>query len=380
MLEKIPKISFKVSRNFIYFYSFLVGIFSGFGAYLFSLTIAYSEKLILSNLIGLNLKHPKGEFQFSTHITNMEPNLALLFFLPIIGGLITGWIISFCPEAGGGGSDALINVFHNKEGKMNPRTPFIKSLATIVTLSTGGSGGKEGPISQIGAGFGSVLADFLKVGARARRTLLLAGTAGGLGAIFHAPLGGALTAVELVYKEDIESDSLVSCIISSVTSYLIYSTLHGKITTIYEVNNIKFENYYELFFYIILAVICFLFGSLFIKIFRKTQDIFLSLKVNPIFKPAIGGFFVSCIIIFFPSVLGSGAGSIQSMIDGSFISEFQTTSSLSFLHPILFLFTIAILKMLTTSFTIGSGGSAGLFVPALFIGGILGSAVGLFLI
>ena len=380
MIKQIPKISFKVAgRNSIYLYSFIVGIVSGLGAYIFSFATAYSENLILSRLVNLDLKPPKGEFHFNRPtLDNLEPNLILLFFLPILGGLLVGWITSFCPEAGGGGSDALINIFHNQEGKMSPRVPLIKSLATIVTLSTGGSGGKEGPISQIGAGFGSLLAGFLKAGARARRTLLLAGTAGGLGAIFHAPLGGALTAVELVYKEDIESDSLVSCIIASVTAFLVYSTLKGNITTIYEVQSISFNNYYELIFYMSLGVICFLFGSLFIKIFRKVQDIFQILPIPRMFKPALGGLFVGAIIVFFPSVLGTGSGSIQDMINGTFIDEFQTKSNLSFLHPILFLFIIAFLKMISTSFTIGSGGSAGLFIPALFIGGTLGAATGLF--
>ena len=84
--------------------------------------------------------------------------------------------------------------------------PLYKAVATIFTIATGGSGGKEGPISQVGAGIGVYVSNFVKAGARARRTLMLAGTAAGLGAIFKAPLGGALTATEMVYKKDIESN------------------------------------------------------------------------------------------------------------------------------------------------------------------------------
>ncbi len=141
----------------------------------------------------------------------------------------------------------MIDSLHNLEGKLNPVVSLIKSIATVFTLASGGSGGKEGPISQIGAGFGSLLATLLKAGPRARRTLLLAGTAGGLGAIFHAPLGGALTSVEMIYREDIESDSLIPCIISSVSAYLVYSALNG-FNTVYRVTNTEFSRYTDLIF------------------------------------------------------------------------------------------------------------------------------------
>lgn len=110
--------------------------------------------------------------------------------MPVVGGLISGMLVkTFAPEAEGTGTDGYIDAFHNKAGATRRRVPIIKSLATIATIASGGSAGKEGPIAQIGAGIGSFFGHYLKMGARARRTLLVAGAAGGLGAIFRAPLG-----------------------------------------------------------------------------------------------------------------------------------------------------------------------------------------------
>ncbi|TGK11240.1 chloride channel protein [Leptospira stimsonii] len=379
---------FRISgRRSLYFYCILTGIVSGLGAYLFSRILAVSEYLFLDRAAGLALPHASGEFLIESQDTvNWGIPFAdeyrpwLVFLLPIVGGLLTGWIVNrFSPESGGTGSDAMIDSFHNQEGKMNPVVSLIKSVATVFTLASGGSGGKEGPISQIGAGFGSLLATLLKAGARARRTLLLAGTAGGLGAIFHAPLGGALTSVEMIYREDIESDSLIPCIISSVSAYLVYSSLNG-FRTVYRVADNEFFRYTDLIFYLGLGVLCFLCGDIFIRIFRKVQTISGRLKISPIIKPALGGLFVGTVGLFLPETIGTGAGILQVALDGKdpigtqglFSSVYQGTG----LWLVVLFFILAGMKILTTSFTIGTGGSAGMFGPSLFIGGMLGGGVG----
>ena len=152
----------------------------------------------------------------------------IIVFLPCAGGFLCGlFTYRFSKTSAGTGADELIDSFHNREGQMDRRIPLVKSIATIFTLSSGGSGGKEGPIALIGAALGSTIANLAKAGARLRRTLLLSGTAAGLGATFQAPLGGALTAAEMVYKEDLESDALIPCFISSVVAYLIFTGVAG---------------------------------------------------------------------------------------------------------------------------------------------------------
>ncbi|MDV6237655.1 chloride channel protein [Leptospira ellisii] len=387
-MEQTKQPLFRISgRRSLYFYCILTGIVSGLGAFLFSRILAVCEYLFLDRAAGLTLPHASGEFLVeSEDVLNWgipftdEYRPWFLFLLPILGGLLTGWIVNkFSPESGGTGSDAMIDSFHNREGKMNPVVSLIKSAATIFTLASGGSGGKEGPISQIGAGFGSLLATLLKAGARARRTLLLAGTAGGLGAIFHAPLGGALTSVEMIYREDIESDSLIPCIISSVSAYLVYSALNG-FKTVYRVADTEFSRYTDLIFYLALGVLCFICGDVFIRFFRRVQSYSAGLRISPIIKPALGGIVVGTVGLFLPETIGTGAGILQVALDGKdpvgtqgiFSALYRNTG----LWLVFLFFILAGMKMITTSFTIGTGGSAGMFGPSLFIGGMLGGGVG----
>lgn len=348
-------------------------------------------------MAGIQNTHSAGEYFVDLEpISFLAMGRWVLLVLPVVGGLITGWIVyKFSPDSSGTGTDSLIDSFHNKEGKIDPKTPVIKSIATIFTLASGGSGGKEGPISLIGAGFGSLVASLTNAGARARRTLLLAGTAGGLGAIFHAPLGGALTSVEMVYKEDIESDSLVPCIISSVTAFLTYSSLNG-FGAVYKVSEIGFQAYQELLFYLCLGFICYLSGGFLIRIFRRVQNWSSSWRIPNWIKPAIGGIPVGIVGYFLPEVIGTGAGFLQRVLEGNYILESSLGSYFSVITGIgaenssnipLFLsdkhvlvlvsfLLLAFFKIVTTSFTIGTGGSAGMFGPSLFIGGMLGGAMG----
>lgn len=144
--------------------------------------------LVLPGLSGrLPAPEPAGE-QLVHLVANTPYRPWLLFFIPAIGGLISGLVVyTFAPEAEGHGMDAMISAFHNLKGFIRTRVPFIKAFASIVTLSTGGSAGREGPIAQIGAGFGSWVSRILKLSVQERRIFMLAGCAGGLGAIFRAP-------------------------------------------------------------------------------------------------------------------------------------------------------------------------------------------------
>jgi CIC family chloride channel protein len=352
----------------LYIYSILIGIFSGLGAYAFAYGLSNAEYFIQTIWMGWNKSHPFGEPSLgeSAGIFHRE----FFLFLPSLGGLLTGIITHFfCREAKGTGTDAMINAFHNQEGRMNAKIPFFKAITTIITLASGGSAGKEGPTAQIGGGIGSALGGLIGVGARARRTLLLAGTAGGLGAIFRAPLGGALTAVEVIYKEDIESDSLVPCIISSVTAYLTFIAIVGS-GSVFRVINVGLKSYYDLIYYFFLGILCYGVGFVFVKLFNLVETFFESMQIHPILKPAIGGLIIGPIIYIIPELSGAGFGLLQDIFDGKSIVDFESTIGLAS-----FFLMIAMLKLITTSFTIGSGGSGGVFGPSLFIGGMLGGFI-----
>ncbi|SFM75410.1 chloride channel protein [Thermodesulforhabdus norvegica] len=343
-------------------YGSIIGVVSALGAAFFFVCLEWGKFFCFEYLAGFKLTHPAGEHLVRREVST-EFRRWLMVLLPAIGGLISGFIVyTWAPEAEGHGTDAMIDAFHNRKGLVRWRVPYVKSLASIVTLATGGSAGREGPIAQIGSGFGSWLAQVLNLSARDRRIMLLAGCAGGLGAIFRAPIGGALTAVEVLYREDFESEAIVPCVISSVVAYSLFTTAFG-FQPIFDIPHVRFTNPKELLLYAMLALICVPFGFLYVKFFYGLRDrFFRPLPLKNHFKPALGGLVVGLIGLGFPQVLSGGYGTIQQALYG------QLSVSL--------MFALAFMKIMATSFTISSGGSGGVFGPSLYIGAMIGGAVG----
>jgi CIC family chloride channel protein len=289
----------------------------------------------------------------------------MLLFLPAIGGIISGWLVyTFAPEAEGHGTDAAIDAYHNKGGFIRGRVPIIKTIASAVTMTSGGSGGREGPIAQIGAGFGSFLATRLKLSDRERRIMVAAGIGAGVGSIFRAPLAGALFASEVLYREpEFESEVIIPAGIASVVAYCLFCLVFGW-GSLFESQDFVFRNPLELGPYVVLALLLVGAGLLFVKAFYGVHHIFGKVPIPNHLKPAIGGLCTGIIGFFLPQTLSFGYGFAQMALDN------QLT--------ILFLLGLAFGKILTTSFSIGSGGSGGVFGPSVVIGGALGGAVGRF--
>jgi len=358
--------------NSIYVYAVIVGVLCGIASMGFSFILSLLESFFNSLHTQTAEKTETIVQKISFAAQNPSTSLIVLF-LPAFGGLIAGLIIHFfCKDASGTGTDEMIYAFHYKEGKIDTKVPFYKALATLFTLPTGGSGGKEGPISLIGAGIGVWLSNILKTGARARRTLLLAGTAAGLGSVFRSPLGGALTAAEMVYRHDIESDALIPCFISSVTAYLVYIGYAGA-ESAFHITTPQAFHANEIVFYLLLGGLCFAFGYLLIKGFKDTRTFFDKIKVPKWLKPAIGGLLTGAIAILFFSISGTGNDYLSYVINGHFPDYFPIEGAIA---VVLSCLAIAFLKIVASTLTIGSGGSAGIFGPSLFIGAMLGAAVG----
>ncbi len=360
---------FRVDSRTIYLYSFIIGCMTGLGAILFYYTIHGLSHWFFDQAAQFNPTTTSSRFG-PMALGGMQPRDLLVLLIPALGGLMVGLITRFWgPEAKGTGVDFLLDSFHNRSGQMRKRTPFVKFAASACTLSTGGSAGKEGPMALIGAGLGSLLGRWIKMGARAKRTLLLAGSAGGLGAIFRSPLGGAITAVEVLYKEDFEADALLPCIIASVTAYTIFSTVvgFGHILN-FEAN--LFTSPIQLIFYVFLGLFCSGASFLFIWLFRNVRThLFRRLKIPAYWKPALGGLMVGVFALLIPQAVGEGVGVIQSVILAEYPSHW--------LGAALFLLALAVMKMLTTTLTVQSGGSGGVLIPSLFIGAMLGGFFGL---
>ena len=354
-LKKITKLLTTVTTRTIYFYSLLTGIISGVVAVLFYKAIHFVIELISHNISDVSSPTFWHRLGF--------------FLMPVLGGLIAGLVIRyFTPEARGGGTEVFLDSFHNKAGVIRKRVSVGKFIASVATLGTGGSGGKEGPMLLIGSSLGALLGRFIKMGARARRTLLLAGAAGGLGAIFRTPLGGAITAVEVLYKEDFESDALIPCIISSVTAYTTFGIFlgFGHMLTF---SAKPFGSPIQLLFYIGLALICTFMAYLFVNAYHVIgEHVFNKLPIPKVLLPAVGGVCIGLVGLFVPESIGGGLHVIQDAINGVYSADW--------IFACKFFLLLALLKMFTTSFTIQSGGSAGLLIPAFFIGAMIGGLVG----
>jgi CIC family chloride channel protein len=343
-------------------YSLLVGLVAGTGAALFFFCLEWGKYFVLDYLAGYPMGVPAGEHLIHG-MPHGTPRTWVLFLAPAIGGLISGLIVYiWAPEAEGHGTDAMVDAFHNKEGNIRTRVPFLKSIASVVTLATGGSAGREGPIAQIGGGFGSWLGRTLKLETREKRLLLLAGCAGGLGAIFRAPLGGAITSIEVLYTEDFESDAIIPCIMSSVVAYSVFTFVFGH-QPIFATSGMTFSDPRELVFYGVLGLACVPVGWLYARTLYGSRDrFFRRLPIKRHFIPAIGGLIVGCFGLMTPKVLSGGYGVIQMALLGELSVGLMAILALN--------------KVFATSCTIGSGGSGGVFGPSLFIGAMLGGVVG----
>ncbi|MDW7727396.1 MAG: chloride channel protein [Candidatus Methanoperedens sp.] len=346
-------------------FSIIIGIVSGFGAILFYLGLGAATNYILGGVGGYYPPVPSGELSLFTP-PDFETAKWVLFLLPAAGGLLAGIIIfTFAPEAEGHGTDAVIDAYNNKRGIIRKRVPLIKAISSIITIGTGGSAGREGPIAQIGAGFGSALATFLKLSDRDRRIMLICGTAAGIGSIFKAPLGGSIFAIEVLYKSDMETEGLVPAFISSTVAYSIFSSFFGW-GHIFSMPSFSFTHPSELIFYGILGILCAATAILFVVIFYGLRNkFFRPLKIKPHFKPAIGGLLVGIIAMFFPQVLGTGYGWVQIAMNGDLVTL-----------SVALMMVLVLIKIIATSFTITSGGSGGVFAPSLVIGGMVGGAFG----
>jgi len=339
----------------------VAGAISGLGALLFFILLDFTSHLFLESLAGYCPPAPSGEKLGGE--CGPQIHHLWLFFVPALGGLLSGIIVyTFAPESEGHGTDAVIRAYHQAGSYIRTRIPIVKTIASAITIGSGGSAGREGPIIHIGAGLGSSLARLLKLSDRDRRLFLVAGAAGGIGSIFRAPLGGALFAVEVLYSDtEFESEGVIASIISSLVGYSIFSSIFGW-NPIFSIPPISYQHPSQLVTYAVLGVVLSGAGWLYVRSFYGVRERFSRLSIPNFLKPALGGLAVGLIAIMVPQALGMGYGYLQQAIDGDLAVKTMLM--------------IALVKIIATSFTVGSGGSGGVFAPSLVIGGMVGGVFG----
>ena len=341
----------------------LIGVVGGLGAIAFYTALDLATHFFLGFLGGYTPPSPAGEG--GAPITGFARAWAIPLVVAL-GGLISGILVyRFAPEAEGHGTDAAIAAFHHNPRGIRGRIPLVKLVASAITIGSGGSGGREGPTAQISAGFGSFLGRTLDLDARDARIAVAVGMAAGIGAIFRAPLGGAVLGAELLYRDDVESDALVPSFIATIVAYSIFGAVEG-FTPIFGVQaSFAFSNPAQLVWYALIGIACGLVGLLYVRNFYGFSKWFHAWGPPRWAKPAIAGFIVGCIGLVVPGVLGTGYGFVQAGLDRQALLAI----------PLWIVLVLPFAKILATSLSIGSGGSGGIFGPGMFIGGLLGAGI-----
>ncbi len=280
---------------------------------------------------------------------------------PAVGGLIVGWIIyRFAREAKGHGVPEVMEAVALKGGRIRPRVVIAKMFASGISIGSGGSVGREGPIVQIGSALGSSIGQWLKVDQRRLRTLVGCGAAAGIAATFNAPVAGALFAVEVILG-DFGVSQFSPIVISSVTGTVVSHRFLGDFPA-FEVPAYHLVSASELFAYAGLGILAGFAALAFTRSLYGTEDFFDKLRVHPAVKAMLGGAVIGAIGIWAPHIFGVGYEAINEALNGNLVWQFMVL--------------LVVVKIVAVSITIGSGGSGGIFAPSLFIGAMLGGAAG----
>jgi CIC family chloride channel protein len=345
-------------------FSALIGVIAGFGAIAFFAAIHFATTLFLGGVVGYLPPNPAGEGKTTVMSFWAAARPWLLPVVTTAGGLVAGIIVfGLAPEAEGHGTDAAIAAFH--QGKaVRARIPLVKLVASAITIGSGGSAGREGPVAQISAGFGSILATLLHMDVQDRRIAVAAGIGAGIGSIFRAPLGGAILAAEILYTSDLEVEALIPGLIASIVGYSIFSAWGGWSPIFVVPKDLAFSSPPQLLYYVLIGLLCGGIGWLYAHGFYGITHLFHRLHLPNWIKPAIGGLVVGLIGLVIPQALGMGYGWVQ-------VSMGQGLLSL----PLWLILLLPFAKILTTGLSIGSGGSGGIFGPGMVIGGMTGAIV-----
>jgi CIC family chloride channel protein len=341
----------------------VIGVVAGLGAVVFYRGLELATRLFLGALAGYV---PPGTIGEGAAVGTAVGRRWALPLVTAAGGLVSGLLVFLlAPEAEGHGTDAAIDAIHRKGGALRPRAIPVKLVASVITIGTGGSAGREGPAAQISAGFGSLLGRWFLRDPQERRIAVAAGIGAGIGAIFRAPLGGAVLAAEILYVHDIEVEALIPSLIASIVGYTVFGAFEGYAPIFGPHPTLGLGPPVQLVYYAVLGVAAGVGGILYARGFYAAAAAFRRLRLPAWAKPALGGLAVGVVGIWLPEVLHTGYGWVQLAM---------SRDALLAMSPLV-LVAIPLGKIAATSVSIGSGGSGGIFGPGMVIGGMLGAVL-----
>lgn len=328
----------------------LAGIAGGLGAVLFRKAIGFFELVFRD--------------RFSVAVASVSGSEALaLALMPVLGGLIIGPIVArVAPETRGHGVPEVMEAVLVRGGRIRARVAAVKVLVSSITIGSGGSAGREGPIAQIGASLGSLLGRLAKLDAHDTRLLVACGLSAGIAGTFNAPLGGALFGMEVLLRSVGPFDA-IPIILASVVGASTASIFLGQKPS-FAIPHVPEWTPAEIPVYILHGVIIGFIAVAWVKLFYSVEELFSKLPVPLHIKPALGGLVAGVLLALLPAygIGGVGYEGVEMALLG--------------VLPVALLVLLASAKMVATAFTIGSGGSGGVFAPSLYIGSMVGGALG----
>jgi CIC family chloride channel protein len=338
-----------------------VGVIAGLGAVIFRDLIAFFHNLLFYGQFSIH-------YDVLQHAAPSNWGVGIIF-VPVLGSLCVTYLVNnFAPEAKGPGVPEVMDAIYYERGKVRPIVAVIKSIASSISIGSGGSIGREGPIIQIGAAFGSVLGQWVKVTDKQRILMVACGAAGGIAATFNTPLGGILFATEIMLPE-INARSIIPVSIATTiamyTSYYFFSDVPFLPFSIGVFANMSVLNIIS---YIVISIIFGLASALFIRSIYFSEDIFNRVHSNDYIRHMLGMLLVGISMYLMIIIFG------HYYIQGVGYATVQDVLTVVLDHPGL-LILLAVLKLVATAITIGSGGSGGVFSPLLFIGATLGGCL-----
>ncbi|CAN5474277.1 chloride channel protein [soil metagenome] len=338
----------------------VIGVVAGLGAIAFIKTLEFSSHFLLEGIGGYKPPLPFGEGN-RVVAGHFERPWAIPLVVGL-GGLISGVLVfRWAPEAEGHGTDAAIAAVHHNPRGIRIRVTIIKIIASAATIGSGGSAGREGPTAQISAGFGSLLARRLQLSPRDARIAVAVGIGSGIGAIFRAPLGGAVLGTEILYRDDLEPEALFPSLVASIVGFSIFGAVEG-FEPIFGILHTKlFDHPVQLLYYAALGIAAGLVARVYARGFYGMIKLRHKIPGPAMLKPAMAGVLVGFIGLAFPPALATGYGWLQKGINNGLPTM-----------ALWIILALPFIKILTTSLTIGSGGSGGIFGPGMVIGGFVG--------
>ncbi|MEN8142185.1 MAG: chloride channel protein [Thermodesulfobacteriota bacterium] len=289
-----------------------------------------------------------------------------IFLLPLVP--MTGMLLLiplsllFPGKVNGYGFTKFLKKVNLEGGIVKFRNVIIKIVSTALTIGTGGSAGVEGPIAQVGGGVGSQFGQFFRVSGVRMKVYIAAGCAGGVGAMFNAPIAGVFFASEIVLLGTYEISSFSALVISSAMATVVSRAYYGE-SPAFPIPDYHLVNpLVEVPLYILMGVVVGVIAVVHIRIFYAIRDRFDGINLHPQLKPIYGAFLVGSIAILFPQVMGDGYEYIEEVLAGK--------------GALGIMLALILMKIVATAITLGSGGAGGVFAPALFIGAVIGGAFG----